>query len=187
MWNVPTHENGTFVSQSNPSVGGWKLERPGFASATFLLGERRVDFAKSDSKEGNKQREVFLSWKKILGQSCWSTRQELNILPVLCVFSFWVVPCVVKQVSVNWQCTMCTCGTKPSAGMNKLGHILKFVFCYTIQHIFVPFCSVRRNMGKFQFSWASNSKFVIFSQIFSCSNYSLDSLQSRQESVLRKH
>ena len=70
MWNVPTHENGTLVSQSNPSVGGWKRKRPGFASDSFFLGERRVDFAKSDSKEGNKQREVFLSWKKILGRSC---------------------------------------------------------------------------------------------------------------------
>ena len=39
MWNGPTHENGTFVSQSNPSVGGWKRKRPGFASATFLVGK----------------------------------------------------------------------------------------------------------------------------------------------------
>ena len=69
------------------------------------------------------------------------------------------------------HCTMCTCGTERSAGLNKLGHILKCLNCYTIQHIFVPFCSVRRSMGKFQFSWASNSNFVIFSQIFPCSNY----------------
>ena len=50
------------------------------------------------------------------------------------------------------HCTMCTCGTKLSAGLNKLGHILKCLFYYPIQHIFVPCCSVRRNMGKFQFS-----------------------------------
>ena len=50
------------------------------------------------------------------------------------------------------HCTMCTCGTKRSAGLNKLGHILKRLFYYPIQHIFVPCCSVRRNMGKFQFS-----------------------------------
>ena len=74
-------------------------------------------------------------------------------------------------ISSALQCTMCTCGTKLSAGLNKLGHILKCLFYYPIQHIFVPCCSVRRNMGKFQFSWASNSKFVIFSQIFPCSNY----------------
>ena len=50
------------------------------------------------------------------------------------------------------QCTMCTCGTKLSAGLNKLGHILNSLFYYPIEHIFVPCCSVRRNMGKFQFS-----------------------------------
>ena len=47
-----------------------ETEKAGFCLRYFFGGERRVDFAKSDSKEGNKQREVFLSWKKILGQSC---------------------------------------------------------------------------------------------------------------------
>ena len=73
-------------------------------------------------------------------------------------------PSMVCQVSVKiyfhcnilydqpMHCTMCTCGTKLSAGLNKLGHILKCLFYYFIQHIFVPSRSVRRNMGKFQFS-----------------------------------
>ena len=86
-------------------------------------------------------------------------------------YTVWPSKCAWPKYISRPQCTMCTCVTKRSAGLNKLGHILKCLFYYFIQHIFVPSRSVRRNMGKFQFSWASNSKFVIFSQIFPCSNY----------------
>ena len=55
----------------------------------------------------------------------------------------------------------------------QAGTYLKNFICYTIQHIFVPFCSVRRKMGKDQFSWVSNSKFVIFSQLFLCVIYKI--------------
>ena len=37
------------------------------------------------------------------------------------------------HLSESMQCTMCTVGTICSFGLNKLGHILKFVICYTIQ------------------------------------------------------
>ena len=74
--------------------------------------------------------------------------------------------------SRSLHCTMCTFCNICSFGLNKLGHILKFVICYTIQHIFFPFCSVRRNMEKYQFSWVSHSKFVTICRQFSL-NYSL--------------
>ena len=60
--------------------------------------------------------------------------------------------------SRSLHCTMCTFCNICSFGLNKLGHILKFVICYFIQHIFVPFCSVQRNMGKFKFSQVSTLK-----------------------------
>ena len=45
-------------------------------------------------------------------------------------------------------------------------------FCTYIQHIFAPACSVERKIEKNKFSWVSNSKFVIFPQIFPWSNFS---------------
>ena len=51
--------------------------------------------------------------------------------------------------------------------------ILKSPKCCTIQHKFVPARSVERNIEKIRFPWASNSKFVIFSQIFPRSNYKI--------------
>ena len=59
--------------------------------------------------------------------------------------------------------------SRPSA----VRHILKSYYRHTIQHIFVPTRSVERNIEKIWFLWASNSKFVIFPQIFPCSNYKI--------------
>ena len=42
-------------------------------------------------------------------------------------------------------------------------HIFKSYYCHTIQHIFVPACSVE---NKVWFSYHSNPKFAIFPQIF---------------------
>ena len=58
---------------------------------------------------------------------------------------------------------------RPSA----VGHIVQPRDCCIIEHIFVPTLSVERNNEKIRFPWASNSKFVIFPQIFPCSNYKI--------------
>ena len=60
-----------------------------------------------------------------------------------------------------------------SSRPRALRHILKSSYRHTIQHIFVPTRSVERNIEKIWFLWASNSKFVIFPQIFPCSNYKI--------------
>ena len=74
----------------------------------------------------------------------------------------------------NWgQCTMCTLYSFFSFRPSEVRLILKSPKCYTIQHKFVPACSVERNMEKIRLPWASNSKFVIFSQIFPRSNYKI--------------
>ena len=54
-----------------------------------------------------------------------------------------------------------------------VGHIVQPRDCHIIEHIFVPTLSVERNNEKIRFPWASNSKFVIFPQIFPCSNYKI--------------
>ena len=69
------------------------------------------------------------------------------------------------------QCTMCTLFSFFSPRPNEVRHILKFPCCHTIQHIFVPARSIEGKMEKNWFPWLSNSKFVIFPQIFPCSNY----------------
>ena len=58
---------------------------------------------------------------------------------------------------------------RPSA----VGHIVQPRDCHIIEHIFVPAHSVERNNEKIRFPWASNSKFVIFPQIFPCSKYKI--------------
>ena len=64
------------------------------------------------------------------------------------------------------QCTMCCLGSMFSFQPSKLRHILKFKSWYTIEHIFVPACSVGRKTWKKLFSWFSNSKFVISGLFF---------------------
>ena len=71
------------------------------------------------------------------------------------------------------QCTMCTLYSFLSSRPIEVRLILKSPKCCTIQHKFVPARSVERNIEKIRFPWASNSKFVIFSQIFPRSNYKI--------------
>ena len=71
------------------------------------------------------------------------------------------------------QCTMCTLDSFFSFRPSALGLIVQPQACHVIEHIFVPTHSVERNIEKSRFPWASNSKFVIFPQIFPCSNYKL--------------
>ena len=71
------------------------------------------------------------------------------------------------------HCTMCTLYSFFSFRPNALGLIVQPQVCHVIEHIFVPTHSVERNNEKIRFPWASNSKFVIFPQIFPCSNYKI--------------
>ena len=66
---------------------------------------------------------------------------------------------------------MCTLGSFFSSRPSELRHIFKSQDCYTIQHMFVLTRSVWRKIEKIQFSRVSNSKFVIFPQIFPRSCY----------------
>ena len=76
-------------------------------------------------------------------------------------------PTVIRKGSLSAvQCTMCYLGSTFSFQPNKLRHLLKFMFWYTIEHIFVPACSVGRKTWKKLFSWFSNSKFVISGLFF---------------------
>ena len=68
---------------------------------------------------------------------------------------------------------MCTLYSFFSSRPSEVRLILKSPKCCTIQHKFVPARSVERNIEKIRFPWASNSKFVIFSQIFPRSNYKI--------------
>ena len=69
------------------------------------------------------------------------------------------------------HCTMCSLLSFVSSRLNEVRYILKSDNCYTIQHIFVPARSFERKVEKIPCSWVSNSKFVIFPQIFPCSNH----------------
>ena len=73
------------------------------------------------------------------------------------------------------QCTMCTLDSFFSFRPRAVGHIVQPRDCHIIEHLFVPTLSVERNNEneKIRFPWASNSKFVIFPQIFPCSNYKI--------------
>ena len=71
------------------------------------------------------------------------------------------------------HCTMCNLYSFFSFWPSALGHIVQPEDCHIIEHIFVPTRSVERNNEKIRFPWASNSKFVIFPQIFPCSNYKI--------------
>ena len=77
----------------------------------------------------------------------------------------------IVRYNLMLHCTMCTLYSFHSSRPNEVGHTIKSNNCYTIQHIFFPTRSVERNTEKTQFLWVSNSKFVIFPQIFPCSNY----------------
>ena len=74
-------------------------------------------------------------------------------------------------ITAAYHCTMCTLGSFFSSRPSELRHIFKSQDCHTIQHIFVLTRSVWRKIEKIQFSRVSNSKFVIFPQIFPCSGH----------------
>ena len=71
------------------------------------------------------------------------------------------------------QCTMCTLYSFFSPRPSAVGYIVQPHTCHIIEHIFVPTRSVEGNIEKIRFSWVSNSKFVIFPQIYPCSNYKI--------------
>ena len=58
-----------------------------------------------------------------------------------------------------------------SSRPNKMGHDITLPYCDIIQHIFIPTRSVARKTLLWTFSWASNSKFAIFLQLYPCNNY----------------
>ena len=68
---------------------------------------------------------------------------------------------------------MCTLDSFFSFRPRAVGHIVQPRDCHIIEHIFVPTLSVERNNEKNRFPSASNSKFVVFPQIFPCSNYNI--------------
>ena len=58
---------------------------------------------------------------------------------------------LLRKVGVPLQCTMCTLFHTNSAGMLKLGHILKNPKKYFNEHIFFPALTTRRKMESFKF------------------------------------
>ena len=69
------------------------------------------------------------------------------------------------------QCTMCCLYSIFSSQPNEVGHDLTPHNCDIIQHILIPTRSVARKTLLWTFSWASNSKFEIFLELYPCSNY----------------
>ena len=69
------------------------------------------------------------------------------------------------------HCTMRTLYSIFSSQPNKMGHDITLPYCDIIQHIFIPTRSVARKTLLWTFSWASNSKFEIFLELYPCSNY----------------
>ena len=68
---------------------------------------------------------------------------------------------------------MCTLYSFFSPRPSAVGYIVQPHTCHIIEHIFVPTRSAEGNIEKIRFSWVSNSKFVIFPQIYPCSNYKI--------------
>ena len=73
--------------------------------------------------------------------------------------------------SLSFQCTICTFYSIFSSQPNEVGHDFTLHNCDIIQHIFFPTRSVARKTLLWTFSWASNSKFAIFLQLYPCNNY----------------
>ena len=66
------------------------------------------------------------------------------------------------QFDEAYHCTMCTLFHTNSAGLSKLGHILKNPKKYFYEYIFFPALTNQRKMEKYKFLWFSNSKFAMF-------------------------
>ena len=71
----------------------------------------------------------------------------------------------------SYQCTMCCLYSIFSSQSNEVGHDLTPYNCDIIQHIFSPTRSIARKTLLWTFLWASNSKFVIFPELYPCINY----------------
>ena len=69
------------------------------------------------------------------------------------------------------QCTMRTLYSIFSSQPNEVGHDFTLHNCDIIQHIFFPTPSIARKTLSWTFLWASNSKFVIFPELYPCINY----------------
>ena len=72
---------------------------------------------------------------------------------------------------VMLHCTMCSLYSFFSIRPSEVRHVIKFHGYIAIKHIFIPARSVEWKIEKIGFSWFSNSKLVIFPQIFPCSCY----------------
>ena len=84
---------------------------------------------------------------------------------------FTICKYVEKYEFIVIHCTMCTLYSIFSSRPNKMGHDITLPYCDIIQHIFIPTRSVARKTLLWTFSWASNSKFAIFLQLYPCNNY----------------
>ena len=69
------------------------------------------------------------------------------------------------------HCTMRTLYSIFSSQPNEVGHDFTLHNCDIIQHIFSPTRSVARKTLLWTFLWPSNSKFVIFPELYPCINY----------------
>ena len=66
---------------------------------------------------------------------------------------------------------MCCLYSIFSSQPNEVGHDFTLHNCDIIQHIFSPTRSVARKTLLWTFLWPSNSKFVIFPELYPCINY----------------
>ena len=71
------------------------------------------------------------------------------------------------------HCTMCSLDSFFSFRPNEVRHVVKFHGYIAIKHIFIPARSIERKIEKIGFLQFSNSKLVIFPQLFPCSNYKI--------------
>ena len=82
-----------------------------------------------------------------------------------------ILRCIALHGDLALQCTMCSLYSIFSSQPNEVGHDLTPHNCDIIQHILIPTRSVARKTLLWTFSWASNSKFEIFLELYPCSNY----------------
>ena len=106
-----------------------------------------------------------------------NARQTFNFLMPECLivwkcsYSFSLQLLFKQDIAWLHQCTMCCLYSFFSSQPNEVGHDLTPHNCDIIQHILIPTRSVARKTLLWTFSWASNSKFEIFLELYPCSNY----------------
>jgi len=114
----------------------------------------------------------FLIWNFAVVKCSYLMRYSSNLSDLLSFHTLYNISGLL-MILLCCHCTMCTLYSFFSSRPSEVRLILKSPKCCTIQHKFVPARSVERNIEKIRFPWASNSKFVIFSQIFPRSNYKI--------------